>query len=390
MRARGLIITVTMNQQESSTPTKSTQLTKPIEPGKPTYTDRTQRIQAWSQLIKSIAPFIWVAVLLIVIIPLLGRAFIFDAVSGASEKLTPPEIVAPEVVVATPDQQEIDQAIIVALDTARTQAKDFATQELDHWIEQLMSRVDESFLPWYFDYFNQKKMEFSAPFVWLSSKVSGWWNKNSPPPSQAVAEQLTEDLQTEFAKRVLRPKIAQMELERITRETTNLYIEQLRREVSGIQSSYKIPQAQWERYLDDIAVTIIDTEGHISNLSMKVLTGGSTYVLAKAMIPAVTKIGSKVAVSAAGKASAKVAAKTGGVVAGKLGAQFLDPIVAVGIIAWDVWDYHHTVDIERPILRSALADYLWEVRASLLDNHRNSVMAAVYQVEEGIFQSLQP
>src|SRR3712207_7333511 len=48
-------------------------------------------------------------------------------------------------------------------------------------------------------------------FTWLHSAVAHWTNKNNRPPGQVVAEKLTEDFQTEFAKRVLRPKIAQLE-----------------------------------------------------------------------------------------------------------------------------------------------------------------------------------
>ena len=106
------------------------------------------------------------------------------------------------------------------------------------------------------------------------------------------------------------------------------------------------------------------------------------------MIPVVTKIGSKVAASFAGKATAKMAAKTGGTVAAKFGGQFLDPIVAVGIIIWDVWDYQHTVKVNQPILREAIWDYLQEVKASLLDNPDNGIMAAIYQLEGGILMSL--
>lgn len=355
---------------------------------KATYAEKTNRIQAWSQFIKSVAPFIWAVVILIVIIPLLGRAFIGGSVTGNPGGLGKKG--GEEVVIVTPpESSQIDEAILTALRMAHTNAEKFASEELDEWVDELMTRVDESFLNWYFDYFNQKKMEFRTPFVWLSSAVAHWIDTNNPPPNQVVAEKLTEDFQTEFAKRVLRPRIAQLELERITRDTTALYVSELGSNFSTLQSSYQIPQGQWERYLDDIAVTITDTEGNISNLSMKILAGGSTYLLGKAMIPVVTKMGSKVAVSFAGKASAKMAAKTGGAVAGKFGAQLIDPIVAVGILIWDLWDYHHTVKIERPVLREAILNYLTEVKASLLDNHNNSLMAAIYQLESGILKSVQ-
>lgn len=355
---------------------------------KVTYAERTERIQAWSQLIKSVTPFVWVAVILIVIIPLLGRGFIANSVSGNSGRS---ESESNQVVVVDrtlPNLNELDRAIATAVKDTHTKAEGFASQQLDEWVDELITRVDSSFLDWYFDYFNQKKMEFSTPFVWLSSAAAHRLDSKNPPPGQVVAEKFTQVFQTEFAKRVLRPKVAQLELEAIARNTINLYISDLGNNISSVQSSYKIPQGQWERYLEDIAITINDTEGNISNLSLKVLVGGSSYLLAKAMIPIVTKIGSKVAASLAGKATAKLAAKTGSVVAGQLGAQLLDPIVGIGIIIWDVWDYKHTVKVERPVLREAILDYLKEVKASLLNNADNGIMASINQLESGIFNSV--
>ena len=366
---------------------KQVQPTQTATADKATYAEKTSRIRAWTELIRSLAPFLWVAVILIVIVPLLGRGFIASSVSGNSRDLSDRSSDVVVIDKTLVDRSNIDLAIATALQDAHTKAENFASARLDQWVDQLMTRVDDSFLDWYFDYFNQKKMEFSAPFVWLSSATARWIDTQNPPPSQVVAEKLTEDFQTEFAKRVLRPKVAQLELERITRDTINLYISELGNNISSVQSTYKIPQGDWERYLGDIAITIGDTEGNISNLSLKLLVGGSSYLLAKAMIPAVTKIGSKVATSLAGKATAKIAAKTGGMVASNLGVQLLDPIVAVGILIWDVWDYKHTVKIDRPVLREAILDYLTQVKASLLDNPENGVMAAIEQLEGGILKS---
>jgi len=361
---------------------------QPVALEKPTYTEKTNRIKAWSQFLKSVTPFIWVAVILIVIIPLIGRGFISHSVTADLEN-SDDRIAQVEVSRTIVDQNDIDQAIITAITDAHHQAESFASERLDEWVDKLMTRVDHNFLDWYFDYFNQKKLEFSAPFIWLSSAAAHWIDTNNQPPGQVVAEKLTESFQTEFAKRVLRPRIAQLELERITRDTINLYISKLGSNIATVQSSYQIPQGQWERYLGDIGVTINDTEGNISNLSLKLLTGGSTILIAKAMMPLVTKIGSQVAVSFAGKATAKMAAKTGGIVAGKFGAQLVDPIVAVGIIIWDVWDHQHTVKVDKPILREAILDYLEEVKVSLLDNPENSITAAIDQLEGGILKSIE-
>lgn len=354
---------------------------------KATYTDKTQRLQAWSQLLRAAMPYIWGAVILIVIIPLIGRGFIADSFSSNPENSAnqPSEVVKVD---KTLPSDKLDREIVTAIRDAHTDAERFASERLDEWVDKLMVRVDESFLDWYFNYFNQKKIELSAPLVWLSSTVNYWIDADNPPPKQAVAQKLTEDFQTEFAKRVLRPRTAQLELERMARETVNVYVSRLENDIATIQSSYNIPQGQWERYLDDIAVTIHDTEGNLSNLSLKVLAGGGTYLLAKATLPVITKVGSKFAASLAGKATAKMAAKTGGTVAGQFGAQFIDPIVAIGIVIWDVWDYHHTVKVERPILREAILDYFGEVKASLLENPNNGIMAAIDELENGILQSL--
>ncbi|WP_013325287.1 hypothetical protein [Gloeothece verrucosa] len=358
---------------------------QPEQTVKPTYTEKTSRLQAWSQLLKSIIPFLWLAVILIVIIPLVGKFFISTS-SNPPANLKPPKP-AQEVVITIPNQNEIDQALVTAFQAARTEAKNFAQKELNTWVDELMTRVDNSFIPWYFNYFNQKWIEFKTPFIYLQSAVIHQINNNQPSPNQVVAEKLTEKVQTEFAKRVLRPKIAQLQLERITRETSNQYLEAIKKNVSNIQTRYHIPQGEWENYLDDIAITITDTEGNISNLSMKVILGGSTYLLAKAIIPSAAKIGSKLALSLAGKSSAKLAAKTGGTVAAKLGVEFLDPIVSIGIIVWDLWDYNHTVQVEKPILRVAILDYLQEVKNALLDNHQDSIMSAIEQLQNSIIKS---
>ncbi len=383
-----------MNQEQQdifeskSVPDSSIIEQKPQETNeKVSYIHKTDRIRAWSEFIKSITPYIWVAVIIIVLIPLLGK-FLIAGSSPQDHVITQSTKDNIVMVEKKAPPAGIEDAIATAITNAHSQSQSFASKKLDQWVNELMTRVDHSFLDWYFNYFNQKKLEFSTPFVWLTSAAAHWTNANNPSPTQAVAEKLTENFQTEFAKRVLRPKVAQLELENITKETINFYVAQLSQNIADIQSSYKIPQGDWERYLGDIAITVNDTEGNISNLSLKILTGGSAYLLTKAMIPTVTKIGSKVVTSFAGKAGAKMAAKTGGAVAAKLGAELLDPIVGVGIIIWDVWDFNHTVAVEKPILQDAISDYLQQVKLSLLDNPENGIMSAINQVEVGMLKNI--
>jgi hypothetical protein len=375
-------------QQQQSADKQSTdveQISQPQETNaKATYAEKTNRIQTWVQFIRTVAPFIWAIVILVVIIPLVGQLFITKAFSTKSittETKHPVEVVEQRQV----DWSKVNEAMKLTLDHAYKNAEDYASKELDVWTDELMGRVDGSFLDWYFGYFNQKQIEYKSLFIQLSSGASRLLNPNNPTPAEKVAEVITEDFQKEFAKRVLIPQTSQLRLERITQQTVKHYLDDLKGNINSIPVRYNLPQADWERYLNEIAITINDTEGKISNLSLKVLAGGGSYLAVKPLVaPLVLKVGSKVVAKLASKAGAKVATKTGAVLAGKLGAAVLDCTVGVGIILWDVWDTNHTAYVEKPILRDNLAAYLQEVKFSLLDNRENGIMAVIDQIQSKI------
>ena len=355
---------------------------------KVTYAEKTDRIQARVQFIKAVAPFIWGVVILVVIIPLIGQLFIVKAFSTKS--ITTDTKHSVEVVEQRQvDWSKVNEAMKLSLDHAYKNAEDYASKELDVWVDELMGRVDASFLDWYFGYFNQKQIEYKSLFVQLSSGASRLLNPNNPTPAEKVAEVITEDFQKEFAKRVLIPQTSQLRLERITQQTVKHYLDELKGNINNIPLRYNLPQADWERYLNEIAITINDTEGKISNLPLKVLAGGGSYLALKPLVaPLVLKVGSKVVTKLASKAGAKVATKTGVVLAGKLGAAVLDCTVGVGIILWDVWDTNHTAHVEKPILHDNLAAYLQEVKYSLLNNRENGIMTVIDQIQSKIVPNL--
>lgn len=380
-----------MNQQqlsdEKGTPVE--QLSQPQETNtKGTFAEKTERIKAWVQVIKVAVPFIWALVILVVIIPLIGQLFIAKAFSTKSVTTNtnhPVEVVEKHLV----DWSKVNEAVKQTLDNARRSAEDYASKELDVWVDELTKRVDNSFLDWYFGYFNQKQIEYKSFFVQLSSGAAHLLNPNNPTPAEKVAEVMTEDFQKEFAKRVLLPQTSQLRLERITQQTVRHYFDELRGNINNISVNYNIPQADWNQYLSDIAITINDTEGKISNLSLKVLVGGGSYLALKPLVaPLVLKVGSKVVAKLASKAGAKIATKTGAVLAGKAGAVFLDATVGVGIIIWDVWDTNHTANVEKPILHDNIAAYLQEVKYSLLNNPENGIMTVIDQIQSRIVPSL--
>jgi hypothetical protein len=332
------------------------------------------------QRVKKVTPIIWMTVILIVIIPLLGQLFISQAVF--SNKL---EIVNQRLV----DWSEVDAEMVTALKNAHENTRNFASEQLDIWVDEWKTQVDSSFLDWYFNYFTQKQREYQGIWIALSSGTLHLLNPENPSPEEKLAETITENFQQEFAKRVIRPQIAQMKLERLTQQSVNHYLEDLAGKVDQVQIRNKIPLADWNRYLSEIAITINDGQQNPTSLSMKAIVGGTGYIAIKPfVVPLLGKIGSQMTAKLSGKIGAKIAAKTGGTLSAKIGAGLLDPIVGIGIIVWDLWDHDHTVKIERPILRKNIADYLQEVKFSLLDNPVNGIMTPIEQIETQILQSI--
>jgi hypothetical protein len=133
------------------------------EKEKVSYSEKTERLKTIAQFVKAVTPMIWTIVILVVIIPLLGNFII-------SKSLTYTATTA--VIVSPPhDFSKVNQDVKNAIQTARTTAETFASKELDKWETEVIARVDNSFLDWYFDYFNQKKMEFTVPFNFVKSAV---------------------------------------------------------------------------------------------------------------------------------------------------------------------------------------------------------------------------
>ena len=352
-----------------------------------TYQDKTDRLLAWGQILRGIAPIIWAIVIAIVILPLIGQFFINQAFNSKNAIVSAP----PQEIQLQPsiNWNEVDEAVAVALRDAHQQAETYAAQELDQWTNELMGRVDPNFLDWYFSYFNQKKIELNSVVVELTSGVNYLLNSEAPTPSEKLAQTLTQNFQTEFAKRVLRPQIAQLRLERITQQTVQQYLNQLTLNLEEVPLKYQIPQANWKRYLNDIAISIQDAEGQTSTLSLKVLVGGGAYFAVKPIVaPLLLKVGSKVMANVAGKAGAKIAVKAGAKLTGKMAAGLLDCAVGAGILIWDVWDTYHTAAVEKPILKEMIGEYLEQVKGSILDNPETGIMTAINQIENQLLNAL--
>jgi len=370
---------------------------------------RSELIKSLSQFIKSVTPIIWTVVIVIILIGVLGKISI-GSIGGKYISKLPGDILKERVVITAPSiPSQLNNDLILALKDSRTSAETYASEKLDEWIDQLRENVNDDFLNWYFNYFTQLNVGLKATFLELSSLINLSSNPNLSDPKVQKAQKLTEDFQREFAKRVLKPEVAQIKLERFTRETINTYVSELSKRLTGIQSEYKIPQADWERYLSGVSTTILDSTGNNQDLSLRVLSRGTEYLVALPLSKLTVKMGGGlvsqiaegVAAKAAIKTSAKITTKVSTKAAGKVASEFtiptlstiglelIDPLAAVGILAWDVWDNYHTDQVERPKMRKAIFEYLDEMKQVLLYNPNNSIMSAIYTFEGGLIDKLE-
>ncbi|MEW6355842.1 MAG: hypothetical protein AB1696_05940 [Planctomycetota bacterium] len=344
--------------------------------------ERPGIILSFAELLRATTGLIWVFVMVILLAGagwvIVGRSRPHDRDRYAPRAKGIPKPI---------DWAQVDAEIAASMKESRAAAERYASDQLDLWTAALMDRVDAEFLGWFFGYFNQQILGLKG----LGYGAIHWWDGERP----TAAERLTEEFQEEFAKRVLRPQIAQLEMERIAQRAVEIYVERLRAGLAVIPNKYNIPRPDWERHLHDMAMIAEGVEGNREvTLTMKTLTvstAATAVVLGKALQSSLrrvaTRVSGKISGGMASKAAGRLAAKTGGKVGAKVSGKFLGPIIGAGIIFWDVYDHHRTKKIEGPILRQNIADYLAETRHMLLTDPETGILAPIHQIEGAVIES---
>ena len=354
------------------------------------FSEKTNRINSWSNFINSASKIILFIVILIIGIGIWG-SFSVNQIKNQSV------VTQQSVTVTIPEQKlpEVSADVALALGNALVSAKQSAIDNLDRWKYRAMERVDHQFLDWYYDYFTQWGIGLKGIYINLTT-----------PSDEEKAAKLIEVFQKEFAKQVLQPALMQLEMERFTREAIDDYVEALKSNLSGVRSKYDVPKPDWERFLEGLGSVTYNIGGNEQSFSLKALSdGAAAYVLSDAMVKGVSlvgtqiatktalKTGSKAATTIATKIATKTATKVaaegaGELTAGLVGLQLINPIASVGILAWDMWYHYHTAKVERPILRENLERYLNEVENSLLNDREIGILSSIYKFHDGIMDNI--
>lgn len=263
--------------------------------------------------------------------------------------------------VKTLDLRTLDPKIKEAVETAQATALNHARGQLEVWHAEIMQKVDQNFLDWYFGYWNQQRLGVSYTFTKSKNWVKGFFIEVE---ENAAEKELMAEVSREFEKRVIPRPILQQKFEQIASETVTAFADALRGRLNALPLEYNIPQPAWDMRLEAITVMVADTEGNRSqSLSLKALTAGvvvgvqGSLPVINMMIPAI-----KATIAQAGLGQAVASS-------GSLG---VDPVVTVilvaGLVAWEAWDHQKTVEENRPLLRANIDTYLQDYEKGLLKN----------------------
>jgi len=286
--------------------------------------------------------------------------------------------------------KEIDKLLADKIRNTREFAENFATEELNNYVEELMVDVDHKFLDWYFNFFYQKIIvEYGSVISWIAFKadeplkVFRAKDEKNLKTNQLIEKRLTDNFYNKF-QQVVFSESAQKKFQKIIQRTGTIYGNSMSLVFADVKNCNKIPDEDWNNHLGDLAKLIYNTGNNESSLSIESL--GSSVLTEGAIVGAV--FGTKLLSNLAIKASSKVAVKSGTSIALSTTAKLADPLLAIGFVVWDVWDYTKMVKKSRPILRQNILDYLTELKNQTLYDSTIGIVPALEEIEAQVINKL--
>lgn len=172
---------------------------------------------------------------------------------GCASKRAPE---APPVVVSQSTWRQVDRDIAAASLAATSQARRYAQDSMDRWMDLIYQRTDSEFLPWFSSFWTRK---------WLSMKV-GWYRLNSDGKREETVNRLAAYLQEEYDEQVLEPVSRELDPDDIMEQTTRTYIQQLDERMQVIPQRFGVPGDQFAQHLQKIPAIEMAPPGHSASL----------------------------------------------------------------------------------------------------------------------------
>ncbi|MCO6059073.1 hypothetical protein NG726_20660 [Pseudomonas sp. MOB-449] len=172
---------------------------------------------------------------------------------------------APEalpVVVSQSTWRQVDRDITAASLAATSQARRYAQDSMERWMDLVYKRTESEFIPWFSSFWTRK---------WLSMKV-GWYRLNSDGEREKTVNRLAAYLQEEYDEQVLEPVSRQLDPDDIMEQATRMYVQQLDERLQVMPQRFGVPGEQFAQHLQKIPAIELPPPGE----------GASLYQLIKA------------------------------------------------------------------------------------------------------------
>lgn len=164
---------------------------------------------------------------------------------------------APPVAVSASTWRLVDRDIAAASLAATDQAKHYAQESMESWMDLVYKRTDTDFIPWFSSYWTRK---------WLSMKVA-WYRLSSDGEKEQTVNRLAVYLQEEYNDRVLGPVSGEIDPDGVMAQATSLYVRQLDERLQAISQRRGVPMVQFDQHLQKIpAIELAPPPEHSASL----------------------------------------------------------------------------------------------------------------------------
>ncbi len=163
----------------------------------------------------------------------------------------------PPVVVPQSTWRQVDRDIAAASLSATNQARTYAQDSMERWMDLVYQRTDSDFIPWFSSFWTRK---------WLSMKVA-FYRLSSDGEREQTVNRLTGYLQEAYDDHVLEPVAREIDPDEVMEQATRLYIRQLDQRLQLIPERRGVPGDQFDQHLKKIpAIELAPPPAHSASL----------------------------------------------------------------------------------------------------------------------------
>lgn len=263
---------------------------------------------------------------------------------------------------------------------ARQVADDTAENSWHKLEKNLIARID-IFLNWYFNYFSQKSQDIKMGLTYSDALLKNEFDWKAA--NQEFNTKLIDDFQELFAERVLKPEQVDIKIREIAVTALTKYLQEIEKHLDTVPQNYHVNQTDWNKYLNQVVVVIKYGEKNQLSFPLKSVSSPETNQKLQELI-ATEKylVKGEIISQIAQQGAIKLLAKTGTNAGALLGVSLIGKkIIALGGVAWELWDYNYAIEVEKPAMRQELIDNLIQVKTNILDNPQSGIMSVVDGLE---------